>query len=191
MPADEPTNDTPGDAPDAAPIVRTVPHPLSAVPEAPHVEPLRNLEEIRAVFWQNVVREMLTAMPALAAAHPDAMDGRIAILTHAGERIPIAGVEPLFPCSFLAPDARQLCMAIQGTVFNVRTPNGEIFTIPLKEIRAIHTLSDELLHELEKLGRQFAEDGDSAEEPFGFAAFRSMRKQQMSPPLNNSTDAES
>lgn len=142
---------------------------------APSVEPIQRLEHTRTVFWQNVVREMLVALPGLAARHPQIMDGRIALLTRSGERIPIAGVEPLFPCSIAAPETIQLCMAVQCTVFNIRTPTGEVFTLPLEEIRSVHTLTDELVREIEQAVEAMSEDGVT--EPFGFAAFTSLARQ--------------
>jgi len=161
---------------------------LPVLERTPEVEPLHNLAETRAIFWQNVVREMLITLPALAAAHPEVLDGRMAVLTRAGERIPIAGVEPLFPCSLLAPEAQQLCHAVQGTVFNILTPTGEVFTLPLHEIRAVHSLTNELLEELERLARSVGDDDAGSSEPFGFAAYKSMRKQRR---RENSNDQSS
>ncbi len=157
--------------------------PLAGVPAlapllgrpAPAVEPVQRLEHTRSVFWQNVVRELLVGLPALAARHPQMMDGRIAVLTRAGERIPIGGVEPLFPCSVSSPETMQLCMAVQCTVFNIRTPTGEVFTLPLEEIRGVHTLTEDLIRQIEQAAKQVA--GEDADEPFGFAAFTSLAKQ--------------
>lgn len=149
-------------------------HPASG---APSIEPLHRLGESRVLFWQNVVREILLTFPLLAAERPDVADGRIGILTHAGERIPLASVEPMFPCSIASPQAMQLCLAVQATVFNVRTPTGEVFTLPLHEIRAIHSLTDELMKELEAEARRLSGDAQGAE-PFGFAAYTSLARQQ-------------
>lgn len=146
---------------------------------APSVEPIQRLEHTRTVFWQNVVREMLVALPALASTHPQVLDGRIAILTRGGERIPIAGVEALFPCSLAAPETIQLCMAVQCTVFNIRTPTGEVFTLPLEEIRAIHSLTDELVRQIEEAVEGLNAEGEQA--PFGFAAFTSLARQARAP----------
>lgn len=165
MPSDEPQNEP-------------MPPPYAALAgrPAPAVEPIQRLEHTRTVFWQNVVREMLVALPALAARHPQMMDGRIALLTRGGERIPVAGVEPLFPCSVAAPETIQLCMAVQCTVFNILTPSGEVFTLPLEEIRSIHTLTDELIREIEQAVESISGEGDGGE-PFGFAAFTSLARQ--------------
>lgn len=156
------------------------PHPplpqhVLASQTAPRVESYPDLAGTRDVFWQNVAREMLLAFPSLAAARPELTDGRFALLTHAGERIPVASVAPLFACSITAPQAFDLCMAVQCTVFNIGTPHGEVFTIPLREIRAIHALSGELLNALENAARTGASGASSQNgEPFGFAAFTSL-----------------
>lgn len=150
---------------------------------APHVEPIANLGETRSLFWQNVVREVLMTFPMLASRRPEVSDGRIAVLTRHGERIPLCEVEPLFPCSIASPEAQALCVAVQATVFNVRTPSGEMFTIPLEEIRGLHTLTDELMKALENEARSHASgEGEGESEPFGFAAFSSLRRQQQSSP---------
>lgn len=165
------------DAPQSQPISPALPPPYAALAgrPAPAVEPIQRLEHTRTVFWQNVVREMLVALPGLASRHPQIMDGRIALLTRGGERIPVAGVEPLFPCSIAAPETIQLCMAVQCTVFNILTPTGEVFTLPLEEIRSIHTLTDELIREIERAVESGSDEGGS--EPFGFAAFTSLARQ--------------
>ncbi len=145
----------------------------------PGIEPLHRLAESRTLFWQNVVREILLTFPLLASERPEVADGRIGLLTHAGERIPLGAVEPMFPCSIASPQAMQLCMAVQATVFNIRTPTGEVFTLPLHEIRAVHSLTDELMKELEEEARRLNTDAEGAE-PFGFAAYTSLARQQES-----------
>ncbi len=181
-PANAPAPTEPASPPTAPRLL----HPSSA---APQIEPLQRLAESRTLFWQNVVREILLTFPLLANERPEVADGRIAILTHAGERIPLAAVEPLFPCSIASPHAMQLCLAVQATVYNVRTPTGEVFTIPLHEIRAIHSLTDELMRELEDEARRLNTGADGAE-PFGFAAYTSLARQQSAesrgPDSNNS-----
>src|SRR5260221_5417351 len=76
----------------------------------------------RELFWNNVMREILTALSVVSAAggsreekpgtapaaseeEPDSepsladpLDGRLAVVTNGGERIPIAAVYPLFAC---------------------------------------------------------------------------------------------
>lgn len=101
-------------------------------------------------------------------------DGRLAVITSGGERIAIAEVFPLFACGIGGDDARRsLSIAVECTVFQIRTPDGHVFTLPLHDIRGFHALSPELMKELEQLASRLA--GDSEEErlkrPFGFAAF--------------------
>lgn len=168
---------TPDPAVQPTPASATPPQLLHPASAAPGVEPLHQLAESRSLFWQNVVREILLTFPGLAAERPEVADGRIGILTHAGERIPVAGVEPMFPCSIASPQAMQLCMAVQATVYNVRTPTGEVFTIPLHEIRGVHSLTDELMKQLEDEARRLHTDAQGAE-PFGFAAYTSLARSQ-------------
>jgi len=164
----------------------------------------------RELFWQNVLREMLTSLAAVpqqltaatdepatteasAAAGPDQsnlalapepdanlFDGRLAIITRAGERIPIAAVFPLFACGASNPNAREASLAVECTVFQIRTPDGHVFTIPLHEIRAFHALSPELMDKLERSARRRAAKRDAQSDddapPFGFAAFTSIAR---------------
>ncbi|MBA4029290.1 MAG: hypothetical protein C0475_09205 [Planctomyces sp.] len=134
----------------------------------------------QTLFWHNVAREMLTALSAMSMNQTDRreLDGRIAILTQAGERIPIAAISPLFACGVPTGDMeRDLSIAVECSVFRVTTPAGEVFTIPLHQVRAIHALTDELVHELEELQRGQRGEGTPGNEPFGFAAFRSLTQQ--------------
>ena len=158
----------------------------AAVPEIYHepedfeFDEVRGLTGARSVFWQNVIREMLVALPKMAQKKPDLCEGRIVLLTRGGEEIPVATAEPLFPCSMTDADDFELCMAVQCTVFNIQTPNGEVFTLPLEEIRGIYTVTDELYEQLKTAAAEAQEsDGDGAEsqEPFGFAAFTSLARQ--------------
>lgn len=145
---------------------------------APEIEPVESLREVRAVFWQNVLRELLVGLPAVASHRPEVMDGRIALLTRSGERIPIASADPCFPCSLSNHESQRLCMAIQCTVFQIRTPSGEVFLLPLEEIRGVHTITEELLREIEAASR-IGEEPDAAL-PFGFAAFSAMARDKSS-----------
>lgn len=157
----------------------------------------------RTLFWHNVMREILTSLsvesmrrprldardlaehagepePAQASDDPAGalFDGRLAILTHAGERIPIAEVHPILSCGINTSDAhRKLSMAVECTVFQIRTPMGEIFTLPLHEIRGFHAVSPELMARFEQsaMDRGNSADGETAE-PFGFAAFTSLAR---------------
>ena len=144
---------------------------------APEIPTMHRLGELRDVYWQNVTREMLAAFAILAHTNPEIMDGRVSLITALGERIPVSGVEPLFPCSIVDdPKSRALCMAVQCTVFNIRTPVGEIVTLPLNQIVSVRVLSDELLKQLEAAASRVSAGGEG--EPFGFAAYTSLSKQQ-------------
>lgn len=130
---------------------------------------------LRTLYWENVVREMLTelSIALMSGKSPEIFDGRFAILTHEGERIPIASVAPVFACGIPGSESEKaLSMAVECTVFRVRAPDGEVFTLPLSQIRGIHTLAAELLEQLEKQAMdKIAESDDQAAKPFGLAAF--------------------
>ncbi|MCA9298384.1 MAG: hypothetical protein KDA28_04920 [Phycisphaerales bacterium] len=167
------------------------------------MEPAQTLA-YRKLYWNNVVRETLTSlsvesMRVKAAAqhaleqgvpadearesHPaaDLFDGRLAIITELGNRIAIADVFPLFACSIGGVD-RPLSTAVQCSVFRIITPDGEMFTMPVDEIRCFHALSPELMKRIEALSQQA--DEEAHEHPFGFAAFASLAnadKEQAAP----------
>ncbi len=108
---------------------------------------------------------------------PEALfDGRLAVITTLGQRIPIAEVSPVFACGVPGPGGKHwLSTAIECTVFEIRTPAGEVFTLPVHEIRAFHSLTDELMQKLVESSRE--EAGETAQEaPFGFAAFTSLAR---------------
>jgi len=140
----------------------------------------------RRVFWQNVVQQTLSSLSLAAVDRPEVLDGRVAVLTRGGERIPIHAVHPVFACSVRTGDARMraLALSVQCTVFRIETPTGETFTLPLEEIRAVHTISDELMQQIQEQAELAAgelinqEEGEDAAAPFGFAAFTSMAKQR-------------
>lgn len=139
---------------------------------------------LRELFWHNVVREMLTSLAMLserAASTPDGdpnpaaaiLDGRLAVITAAGERIPIAHVAPLFACGVPGTEVqRALSIAVECTVFQITAPSGEQYTLPLHEIRGIHAFTEELMKQLQEEAR--AQSGAAA--PFGFAAFTSLAR---------------
>lgn len=156
----------------------------------------------RSLFWSNVMREILTSLAAESLRRPklepsdligaagdteaveyededtDMFDGRLAVLTHAGERIPIADVQPIMTAGPNSnEDARALSMAVECTVFQITTPTGEIFTMPLAEMRGFHALTPNLMDRIKQSARDqevgVASDGA---EPFGFAAFTSLSK---------------
>jgi len=220
------------------------PHPATTIhagqgAAAPHRHDYSDVAATRDLFWQNIVREMLTSLAVLAdtrryqiiaeletrkgqiqidgatittppelaprpapqahagpdgdteeaelppGAHPDMpLDGRMAVLTKGGERIPIADVRPMLACSVPGTDAeRALSIDVQCTIFQIVAPSGEVFTLPLHEIRAIHAISEELMQKLQEASRnQDAAAGRSGDDPdtkpFGFAAFTSMAQNQ-------------
>jgi len=140
----------------------------------------------RELFWHNVIREILTALSVMSVqrsasvydphiehiAH-ETFDGRLAVITSIGQRIPIKEVHPLFACSINGSEAqRQLSMDVQCSVFQIRTPGGEVHTLPVHEIRTFHALTPELMAQIER----HAQQGQDGQQPFGFAAFTSMSK---------------
>lgn len=138
----------------------------------------RDYESTRALFWENVVREMLSGLSVLSQQHPELFDGRFAVLTNGGERIPIAGIEPVFACSMAAVGReRELSQAVQATIFRIRTPAGEVFTLPVHEIRAMHALTPELLSKIQAaVGEEGASGSGEEPKPFGLAAFSALPK---------------
>jgi hypothetical protein len=147
---------------------------------------------VRDLFWDNVVRDMLNALSVLSQQQPEQFDGRFAVLTRAGGRVPIAQVFPIFACSIPgSQEERDASAAVQCTVFRIVTPSGEVFTMPVHEIRSLHTLSGELVERLQKAAEEADREpsrearrraGDRGEDeaddqrPFGFAAYTSLPK---------------
>lgn len=168
----------------------------------------------RELFWQNVMREILSSLAMLCAQRPrgpngeplpsapggaepgaelasetgekaeepfpeEMFDGRLAVITTQSQRISIADVLPLFACSIPTPGERALVFAVECTVFQIRTPSGEVFTLPLSELREFHSLTPELMKRLEGAARRQARvRGVRQDEriPFGFAAFTSLAR---------------
>lgn len=184
----------------AAPAKAAKPAKSGVITSVP--DTLERVIEARELFWNNVIREILTALSIMSAAgvgrssdaeadtkaepgsEPSAeeseeaesagpLDGRLAVVTSLGERIPIAEVYPLFACGVPGtPGERALSMAVECTVFQIRSPAGEVYTLPLHEIRGFHALSQELMQEI----AEAAQSASSGEEPFGFAAFTSLAR---------------
>ena len=104
-------------------------------------------------------------------------DGRLAVITSLGQRIPIAEVHPVFGCGVPGPNgANPLSMIVECSVFEIRTPGGEVYTLPIHEIKAFHALTPELV---EEIGRSAGLEGSGdTETPFGFAAFTSLARNQ-------------
>jgi hypothetical protein len=134
------------------------------------------MNALRGLFWCNVVRDMLNGLSVLSQQQPELFDGRFGLLMRRGERIPVARVAPLFACSIPGSrEERDASVAVQCTVFQVTTPDGEVFTIPVHEVRALHTMTAELIEKLQKLsGDGGEEDGETR--PFGLAAFAALPK---------------
>jgi hypothetical protein len=62
-------------------------------------------------------------------------------------------------------------MAVECTVFRIQTPEGEVFTFPVHEIRGIASLTEELIKQLEQASLGRMRPDSAAPGPFGFAAF--------------------
>jgi hypothetical protein len=141
----------------------------------PHAPDPSDVLALRQLFWHNVVREMLTGLSVMSASgqHKEMFDGRIGVLTHAGERIGIGEVFPMFACGIPGSAAeRAASIAVECTVFRIRTPGGEVFTLPLHEIRGMHSLTPELVKQLEQEAMaRLAEADKEKPAPFGLAAF--------------------
>lgn len=159
----------------------------------------------RELFWNNVIREMLTALSVMRLARDsqvydpqaeehlrDTFDGRLAVVTSLGARIPIAEVHPLFACSVnSSAEQREISEQVQCTVFQIRTPGGEVYTLPVHEIRSFHALTPELLAQIEAQARAQEEAAaagrgetvgdEEGSRPFGFAAFTSLSQPRPTP----------
>ncbi|MCC5823720.1 MAG: hypothetical protein LAT64_10695 [Phycisphaerales bacterium] len=192
-----PTGHTPG--PDDLP---TPPHArhYGQTPAGPthRPHPAELVQIRRDLFWQNVVREVLMSLASAAAAHagrlaptptaaanspsPDneMFDGRMGVITTLGQRIPIADVVPVFACSAAASDTdRNLSGDVQCSIFRIRTPGGEIYTMPITQIVGIHSMSDALAKQLEAAAQEMEEkDADGNKMPFGFAAYTSLARSE-------------
>ncbi len=155
---------------------------------------LQELSLRRELFWQNVMREILNSLAA-AAAHAtgrlsptpagaamsatpleEMFDGRMAVVTRLGQRIPIADVFPVFACSVPTTSIdHSIAADVQCSVFQIRTPGGEVYTLPIHEIVAFHTLSEELLRQMEAAAASSGEENGAGQGlPFGFGAFTSL-----------------
>lgn len=141
---------------------------------------------LRELFWSNVVREMLTNLsvlklqidPAGKDERAKVFDGRVAVVTRRGVRLGIADVTPLFACGITtSEETREVSTAVECTVFRIVTPEGEVWTLPLSEIRTVHSLSEELIAHLERE----ANGANEPAQPFGFAAFTSLATGQRKP----------
>lgn len=137
----------------------------------------QQMVSMRDLFWGNVVREMLNGLSILCQQQPEQFDGRFGVLTSRDERIPIGHITPLFACSIPgSAQDREASAAVQSTVFRIQTPEGEVFTLPVQEIRAIHTMTPELIEQLQALSENEAAGEKDETRPFGLAAFAALPK---------------
>ncbi len=163
--------------------------------------------ELREAFWHDMCREILTTLSAEglrrreqspgmelpgggqlvssvtpAEPEPELFDGRMAVLTHGGERIAIGEVYPMLACGISGDDAdRAVSQAVECSIFQILTPAGELWTIPVHEIRAFHALTPELMRQIEEAGRQNRSrrhGGGDRDMPFGFEAYTSLARSE-------------
>lgn len=153
------------------------------------------MRERRELFWHNVVREFLTNLAIVSAQHStlpsvpedNPFDGRLAIITSQGVRIAIGAISPMFACGINgSQDDRDLSMDVECTVFQIETPEGEVFTLPLHEIRSFHALTANLIEQIKAAARPEGESADG-QMPFGFAAFTAMARAHREKPFEIST----
>jgi len=188
-------------------------HPASAANRAepraatqparrPTARSMAQVGELRELFWHNVVREFLTNLSMLHAQRStgtlpptddpldNPFDGRLAIITTNGVRIAIGAITPMFACGLNRTQAdKELSMDVECTVFQIETPEGEVFTLPVHEIRSFHALTAALIERI-KAASGTDDDGEENEGgrmPFGFAAFTSTAHSQRQEPLEIST----
>ena len=173
------------------------PH-ASTMPKGARATPDR-VQAVRELFWQNVIREILASLVMLslkvsstggattgADGAERALDGRLGLITANGQRIPIARILPVFSATMgRSPSQITLSAILESTVFQVHTPGGEVYTLPIQEVRGFHALTEQLMTELEKNAR--AGGGADGEEPFGFAAFTSLSRTR---PLADTQDLD-
>ena len=165
---------------------------------APDPCPVARVQNRRDVFWQNVCREILMGLAAAAAESSgrtgtgptdaqmsgspvsELFDGRMAVLTVSGQRIPIADIYPVFAFSVMGDEeARGRSNDIQCTVFRITTPTGENFTLPLSQIVSVHSLSQSLIEKMEQAQAALdASDSDAEQVPFGFKAYTSLARSE-------------
>lgn len=161
--------------------------------------------DLREAFWHDMCREILTTLSAEglrrrekspgidlpdggqmvssvspAPPEPELFDGRMAVLTHGGERIAIGEVYPMLACGISGDEAdRAVSQAVECSIFQIKTPAGELWTIPVHEIRAFHALTPELMKQIEQAGRQNRSRRSGSTDrdmPFGFEAYTSLAK---------------
>ena len=191
----------PEPVPGAAPTEASPSDVVQPAPAAPPAFPMAQVVQRREAFWHNVVRDILNSLAATAASFSGRLsptasgaataplpehvlfDGRMAVITRLGQRIPIADVYPVFACSLptsSGPHDRALAADVQCSIFQIRTPSGEVYTLPVHEIVSVHALSESLVRQMEAAsqahGNGDAEQTESG--PFGFAAFTSLARSE-------------
>ena len=164
----------------------------------PDPYPVARTQIRRDVFWQNVCREILMGLAAAAAESAgrtgigptdaemspsptsEIFDGRMAVLTASGQRIPIADVYPVFAYSMLGDqEVRARSNDVQCTVFRITTPGGENFTLPLSQIISVHSLSQSLIEKMEQAQELLEGPGEEDDRvPFGFGAYTSLARSE-------------
>lgn len=155
----------------------------------------RETKLLREMLWHNIVREMLCALcletgQADAAGTPRVLDGRLTIITFRGERIPIGAVRPLINFGVgRTREEKVLSMMLQGTVFQIVTPDGDVFTLPIHEIRGLHALSESIMQQLQAAAE--SPEGEKPGVPFGFAAFTSLAHGLRDRPIPRAPDEPS
>jgi hypothetical protein len=183
-------------------------------------ESLSHTLQARQLFWNNVIREILSSLAAIAAQSeappevaaagggdqpypvipgvdtrselPSIFDGRLGLILTSGQRIPIAHLRPVFAIGITdSPAHRWLSAAVEGTVYEITTPEGEVLTIPIHEIRAFHSLNEELLERLRASARTQQQGDAEQEQPFGFAAFTSLARGRTDPETPDAVSAGS
>ena len=117
--------------------------------QAQNAQDPRTISHTRTLFWNNVVREMLNDLSIMCQTRPDLFDGRFGIVTTQGVRVGIKSIFPLFACSIPGTTwEREASVAVQCTVFRIATPDGEIYTLPVHEIAAVHSMTPELIEQM-------------------------------------------
>ncbi|MEM1330573.1 MAG: hypothetical protein AAGG07_08435 [Planctomycetota bacterium] len=170
--------DTPGPAISGPGLNAAAPRRPAPQPPLASVTREDRLGPARRAFWHQVIVEMLTTLSAMSTETGATGDGRMAVITHQGQRIPISRVHPLMACS-VPSGPRSLSTILQCSVFQITTPGGEVYTLPVHEIASIHTLTPELVEALAEARRQAGDGAGGAtgtDEPFGFAAFTSLAR---------------
>lgn len=119
-------------------------------------------------------------------------DGRMAVITQLGVRIAIADVFPLFACSIGETALeRALSEDVQCSVFQIRTPQGEVFTLPVHEIRSFHSLSEQLMRQIAAASAREDSAGIKTSVPFGFGAYTALARAAANAEEPTQTTAES